>query len=744
MTLERSDKTRRGSAATLLLAMLSTWVVAACATPERLSLPEPVRAPTVEGPLPAGEVVVAEAGSRRPTTLVRAPTPAPPGTNEASSGLVDGARLPPMRGEPINANIEAMPVPAFINEFFGTILGVGIQMDPAVARMTDLVTLRTPGPQSPEEFYGLAVRVLQTYGVSTVYEGGRVIFAPAARGGTFEPPLVLSGRALPSVPITHRPVFRLVPLEAVRIGDVQRWLNVAFESDDLEIIEDLNRNAIVLYGKPDLVQQAAAAIQVFDRPYMRGRASTRLEPAFVGAEELAQRLVQVLGAEGYGVALYGDQAAPLGASIIVLPIASANTVLLFAADRAVLEHAVEWARTIDQPNPTAGGDGLFYYRVRNTSAEDIVETLNGVRSAAATSVRAPPREALTSAEAVEASEALIVDVDGALGGGDISGGRLVLDAPRNAIIFQGASSDWGRVLPLIQQMDEAARQVMIEVTIAEVTLDDNEEFGVSWLLNDGAGGRFDGTITSGTLGGGGGGGGDGDGDDGSSFGGLTYLLDVAGQARAQLRAFAEDNRVTVLSTPRLLVKSGEEASIDVGTEVPIISAQTASVQQTEGTSNILQSVQYRKTGIILNIKPIVYSDNRIDLEIRQEVSEALPLGTNAAVQSPSIFNRAVSTSLSLRDGSSVLIGGLMSRRATDSEGGVPYLKDIPVLGNLFESSAVRNSKTELVLMIVPYIVESDAQAVGLTRSLEARYELLDLPSSRAVPATVVPPPPAGD
>lgn len=725
MTLERSDKTRRASVATLPVALLATLLVAGCTTPAQLQLPEPVRAPGAEKPLPAGEVIVAEAGDQRATALVQTPTPAPPGSDAAASGLAPDENLPPMRGEPINANIEAMPVPAFINEFFGTILGVGIQMDPAVARMTDLVTLRTPGPQSPPEFYRLAVRVLETYGVATSYEGGRVVFSPAARGGAFEPPLVLSGRALPSVPITHRPVFRLVPLQAVRIGDVLRWLNTAFASEDLQIIEDLNRNAIVLYGKPDLVAQAAAAIEVFDRPYMRGRLSTRLEPAFVGAEELAQRLVDVLTAEGYGAALYGAQGGPpQGASVVVLPIPSANTVLLFAADRAVLGHAVEWARTIDQPNPTAGASGLFYYTVRNTSAEEIVQTLNGVRSAAASTVRTPPRETLTSAEASLATQAAAETLaPAAMAGGDITAGEVVLDAPRNAIIFQGSSSDWARLLPLIQQMDQAARQVMIEVTIAEVTLIDDEQFGVSWLANDGGGhGRFNGTITSGVL-------------EGAGIGssGLTYLVDVAGQARARLQALAEDSRVTVLSTPRLLVKSGEEASIDVGTEVPIISAQTASSQQTDGDTNILQSVQYRKTGMILDIKPIVYSDNRIDLEVRQEVSNALPLSPDAAVPSPAIFNRSVSTHLSLRDGSSVIIGGLMSRDVTDTDSGVPYLKDIPVLGTLFETKGLRNEKRELVIMIVPYIVENDAQARGLTRSLELRHELLDLPSNRAVP-----------
>ena len=623
-----------------------------------------------------------------------------------------------MKGGPINANIEGVPVPAFINEFFGNILAVTFQMDPAVAKLNDLVTLRTSGPQSPANFYRLAVQVLRTYGVSTSYEDGRVLFGLKSQGGDFQPPLVLSGRTLPQVPVTHRPIFQLVELQSVRTSDVNQWLRTAFKTEGLEIQDDLNRNAVVLYGKPDIVRQAVAAIQVLDRPYMRGRVSTRLEPAFVTADELAKRLVDVLVAEGYGASIHSGQGVIQSTAVVVLPLSSANTVLIFAADAGVLEHAVEWARTIDHPNPTAGADSLFYYLAQNTRAEDIARTLNGVRAAAA-----QPVAAVAAAVPGLAGPAAVAVTPAAAGG--LSGGRLVVDEPRNALIFQGPASDWGRILPLVKQMDKAARQVMIEVTIAEVSLDDNEEFGISWLAKNDVG-RFNGTLTQGVLAGA---------TSGSS--GLTYLLDVAGQTRAQLRAFAEDNRVTVLSTPRLMVKSGAEASIDVGTEVPTISSQSTSPQQTEGTSNLLQTIQYRKTGIILNIKPIIYSDNRVDLEIRQEVSEALPLGTNSSVQSPSIFNRAVSTSLSLRDGSSILIGGLMSSRATNVDSGVPYLKDIPVIGNVFKSQTKRKNRTELVLMIVPYIVESDDQATALTRSLGERYQLLELPNS-TVPVKVVP------
>ncbi len=214
---------------------------------------------------------------------------------------------------------------------------------------------------------------------------------------------------------------------------------------------------------------------------------------------------------------------------------------------------------------------------------------------------------------------------------------------------------------------------------------------------------------------------------------MTYLLDVAGETRLRLFALADENRVSVLSSPKLMVKSGQEASIDVSTEIPTLSSTTASDQQTGGTSNILQSVEYRRTGIILNVLPIVYSDNRIDLDIRQEVSEALALLPNPAIPSPAILNRSVSTSLSLRDGSSILIGGLMRQEETEGETGIPWAKNIPVLGNLFKTSNKRKSKTELIVMIVPYIIESDDQASEVTRSIVRRLENVDLPMSEPAP-----------
>lgn len=679
-----------------------------CATVPRVTVPGALDLPERPASTGGESGAVGSGEPSGPAALRRVATPELPATTARVSGRANDSSLPPLSGPPISASLEGLPLPSFINEVYGNLLDLNYQVDPSLSGRSDLVTLRLPSSQSPEEFYRVAAQVLRAYGVAVRWDGTVVQVVPANMPGASEPPLIVSGRSLPEVPVSHRPVFQLVEMKSVRASGVSRWLRTAFpEQQDLKIEDDPQRNAVVLYGKPAMVQQAAAAIAVLDQPLMRGRQSTRLEPSFVSADELARRLVDVLLAEGYAAATQLGE----GTGTLVLPISSANMVLVFTPEASLLNHIVDWARTIDQPNPESQGDGLYYYQVKNTEAAGLFTTLQGVLSS----------QGAARAEAAGGTPAVDAPAPAAGGSASFGTGRIAVDAPRNALIFQGAASEWIRLSGLIQKMDRAARQVMIEVTIAEVSLDDGETFGVSWFAKTNSG-RPNGRLNFGTLPGTGT---PGEGSE-STGGGLTYLLDIAGENRLALNAFAEDQRVSILSTPRLLVKSGEQASIDVGTEVPTITTQTTSDQQTDGNTNLLQGIQYRKTGILLSIRPTVYSDNRVDLEVSQEVSEALPVGDGASISSPSIFNRKVETSLSLRDGSSVLLGGLMSQRETNGDSGVPLLKDVPVLGHLFKNQTRANNKTELVLIIRPYIVEGDEQGQAVTNAITSLLEYIDV------------------
>ncbi len=582
-------------------------------------------------------------------------------------------------GEPIQLNLNAVPLPAFINEVYGNILGVSFEIDSRLQHKADLVTLRTEEPLKPKALEKVVRRVLANYGVTVEKQGVLLRFVPGGVGIPGEPPLLVSGQALPEVPISHRPIFQLAPLKVVRNVHVGTWLRKIYQGMQLTIHEDPERNAVMLMGPPDVVREALNAVRFLDRPYMRGRHSVRIDPVFLDAKTLADMLNEVLNTEGYSASLKP----PMG-SIIIMPVTAVNAVIVFTADADILEHIKKWAVSLDKPgHQDEKSPRLHYYQVQNTRAADLASVLDQVT----------PGTIKTTGEKTEHRPL---------------SRRLVVDENRNALIFQGDSVEWENLAPVIRKMDTPSRLVLIEVTVAEITLNDQEELGVEWIFNDIS--MDDVTGVMGTMGGLGLGG-----------SGLNFTLDNAGQTRAALNALASHSRVTILSTPRLMVKSGNKATIDVGTEVPIITSQSTSAElQQDGDSGIIQEIQYRKTGVLLTVSPVVYSNNRVDLDITQEVSETQP-DSAGAIPSPSIFTRKINTSLGLDDGGSVLLGGLISTTSGKGYKGVPVLSKIPLLGRLFRVETENRSRTELIMLIIPYVIDNGKDAVDITNEFRKQF-----------------------
>ena len=196
-----------------------------------------------------------------------------------------------------------------------------------------------------------------------------------------------------------------------------------------------------------------------------------------------------------------------------------------------------------------------------------------------------------------------------------------------------------------------------------------------------------------------------------------------GATRAILNLFYKNNRVVIRSRPRLLVKSGETASIDVGNEIPVITQTSADETQVGGSTNVLQEVSYRKTGGQLEIKPLVQANGLVDLQISQQLSEASTTAATNLPGSPTILNRRISTSLTLKDGGSLLMGGLISGNQSAGETGVPFLGQVPVLGRLFRSDAVQEDRTELLVMVTPYVVADHEEGWELTRRVREQLGL---------------------
>ena len=605
-----------------------------------------------------------------------------------------------------------MPLPAFINTVFGDTLHLSFEVDPRIAQRNDLITLRTGRPLSPSEIFALTRSVLRDYGIDVIFSGNlaRVVPNEALMS---QSPSVIRGRSTADVAENMRPIFQYVSLRGVSATDMAGWLQAALGAK-LHLSTSPQANAVLILGLPEDIQAANEVIATLDQPRLAGHRSLRIEPVFWSAAQLSEKLIDILRAEGYFV---GPNLQNPGA-VVVLPLKPSNSLVVFA-DQKTLAHVETWVRDLDHASQVDPQRSLFFYRVRNTTAESLAAVLNSVLQGkyAAAAATAPLEEkglAPGQPPPPAAPPGTPLAAAAGLSPGTPPPGRIVTDPARNAIIFQGSAEEFAQLRPLIESLDQAPREAIIEATVAEVTLADNDTLGVEFIASLGAGPN---EIIQNMM-------------TGIGTAGFTFtVLNRAGATRLILNALASNSRVKVLSTPKILSRSGGEAKIQVGAQVPIVTSQgTSSQLQQQGTSAILQSIQYKDTGVILTVKPTIYAGNQIDLEIKQEVSEAVP-NTTSQLSSPVINTRTVSTQLSLQDGATVLLGGLIMENASSTSTGIPGLKDIPGVGFLFGTQQVMKTRSELFVFITPYIVNSAEDAARLAESFKKQYESLPQPAS---------------
>ena len=678
------------------LGLAVIFLAGSCSTLQVDPFPEPMRAPKPTVPV-TGDAMEGDADVADETQGLRlSPTPGVVIQKTIAEGIADrlGQNL---SGEPIQVSFHDVPLIAFVNEVFGELLGMSFSVSPALNDKADLVTLRLTEPVPPSQLFSTARRVLQDYGISIGEQEGVLTFEATEEIGSDDIPLLISGRTLPEVPPTHRTIFQFVTLKVLRTVQISRWLKQIFTSGDLGITEDPERNSLLLRGDLATIAQAIDMIEVLDQPALRGRNGVIIEPEFLEAATMAKDITAIMGAEGFKVGGSGGFT-----STMLIPLESVNKLVVFSADAQVLGHVEDWARMLDAEQQQTIEDAVFTYQVLHTQAEEMTETLNGILGIATGGGSSDsPGSSVAGAGEDRAPRS---------GGG--RSGRIVVDKNRNMLLFRGSGKEWGDLLGVIEELDKPVPSVLIEVMVAEVTLSDEDKSGLEFLLRGTLGdGR---SIQGGTLG-----------TLGLQSKALSLTLDSAGQTRAMLNAFYDDSRVMIRSRPRLLVKSGETATLEAGNEIPVVVQSSDSDTQLEGSTNVLQQVSYRKTGVILEIEPIVQANGLVDLSISQELSEARPTAATSLEGTPTILNRRISTSLTLRDGGSLVMGGLISNSQSSGQAGIPGVGRIPVLGRLFRSDSFNEDRTELVIMVIPYVVANFEEGRELTERIKEELELHD-------------------
>ena len=299
---------------------------------------------------------------------------------------------------------------------------------------------------------------------------------------------------------------------------------------------------------------------------------------------------------------------------------------------------------------------------------------------------------------------------------------IVAHSPTNSLIVRTAPANFSLLRETVAALDVRPSQVLFEVTVAEVALGAGTQFGIDWAAI--TGGKTSVTVGRGNP------------DAFDTNGADNFVLRVISlngtTVRAVLSALATNSRVNVLSTPQVLAANNREARINVGSKVPFVAS-----TRLGNDIAVDRSVQYQDVGTTLTIIPTISRNDYVSVQILQEVSTLTTQTITAALDAPVISTREAATRATLRDGQTVVIGGLIGESRDRSFSGVPLLMDIPILGALFRRQVVSNSRTELVMFVTPHIVRSDADADAIRertqRSLNERAPELLLPG-RVPPA----------
>ena len=374
---------------------------------------------------------------------------------------------------------------------------------------------------------------------------------------------------------------------------------------------------------------------------------------------------------------------------------------------------------LDKANTAAGG-GVNVYKVQHANAEDLANTLNEIftgASSKSTSAKVAPGQTaseITNKSPTDTATSAAFETPkpkssssgnaktGTAKVSEVDNIRIISDKANNASVIVATAQGYAVVRPIIEQLDIVPLQVLIDATIASVKLTDNLKYGIAWYLKQGnsaVGSALGGPATLGnaalvtTA--------------AVATGGLSAIYN-SGAVNALLSTEANKGNVNVISSPSLMVLNNQKAKINVGDQVPI---QTASTQlpTTSGTSTGLlssNSIQYKDTGVTLEVTPRVNANGMVIMDVHQIVSSVIPVTSAVGIQSPTINKKEIVSSIAINDGQTIVLGGLIDDNNAMTKSGIPLLYDLPWIGTLFGNTSYTRTKNELVVLITPRVVKS--------------------------------------
>lgn len=640
--------------------------------------------------------------------------------------------------EEASLNFEGLDIREVAKVILGDYLKYSYTVDPTV---TGTVTFRTVKPIPIGTLLSVLEMLLRQNNAAVVKEGDIYKILPVSK---------IRGSITPQLGDTEKPVTMgyavwVIPLKYVSAREMVKILT-PFAAENT-LMADETRNLIIVAGGQRELQHLVDTIDLFDVDWLSGYSVGLFPIRSADVKSLSQDLEKVFGPTAQS---------PLAGIVRVIPIERMNALLIVTTQPKYMEMAKSWIERLDEAGGTTGGARLYVYQVRNGKAENLADLIGnlfssrrstttsnpnlapGARPAtigSSSSYGQPPTGTPSSTTSTTTSSAPPTASTFTLPGGVGASStevRVIADKDTNTLLILAAPSDYEILENALRRLDVVRRQVLVEVVLAEVTLNDDLSFGLNYFIN-----TRNNTIGALNLGQLPPGGPTLSGTTGATnavpgFNGLQLINFKGGDVRAVLNTLGSDGRTQVLAAPNIMVLDNEKAEIKVGDRVSVQTQAQTGVT----TTGVVNSYSYLETGILLDVTPRINSGGMVTLDINQEVSQPTAPFI-AGNPNPDVATRNAKTSVQVASGETIALGGLIRENKTRSTSGIPLLSKIPVVGALFGFQEYKRDRTELVLLITPKIVSDTTQARDVTRELRDK-----LPSLRGLlPEPLKTPPP---
>ena len=681
-------------------------------------------------PRVSGALSADQASTPQPQVALGTNAPAEAGRKTGASGAAD-----------VTLNFVDTDIREIARSILGGTLKLNYTIDPAVR---GTATIETAQPVARDQLLGILQTLLAQNGATLNEQNGlyRVLPSngPGANAGLVGADGVGSGT-------------QLVTLRYASAKDLAKVLE-PFVSEGGKVSPDATHNALVVSGEPAARQSLVSLIRAFDIDLLAGQSYAVFPVNSGDPTKVAGELSKAFGSEQDG---------PAAGLVKVIPMERVNAVLVVASQGRYITDARRLFGLIDRAKKATARSWHVYY-VQNGESRDLENVLqraftpghvtnsgsgSGSTSPSLDQISLNSNSAGTGAGAGGAPTTGGLGATGGLPGtgaglgtgtgatgtsqpqaqfgagtpqdnsqspaqdalssgssekdNDGNSIRIIANRRNNALLIYATPEEQSVIDGMLRKIDILPLQVRIDATIAEVTLNDTLQYGTQFFFR---GGGLESVLSTGTT---------------STVAGTFpgFLLGGTtrnGGVREALSALQAVTNVRVLSSPQLMVLDNEKASLQVGDQVPYLT-QTSQSTLTS-TSDVISSVAYQETGVILQVIPRVNTGGLVTLDIAQEVSEPTTT-TTSSIGSPTFSERKVQSRVVIQDGQTVGLAGLIRDNTSEGNSGIPWLKDIPILGSLLSTQNNVRTRTELLVLITPHVIHDQRDARALTEDLRS-------------------------